>query len=149
MNLVENNWRVGSFFYTIRLRRCHSGSHLPKKFFSYFSSGIVLHSDQKCDKDYDLGSDQKCDQKCDKDYDLGSDQKCDQKCDSASDSNQKCNSDKKCDSASTSDKGCTLNIEKTPNTLSIWGLFISWSVKPRGLARGYKRAIWVSMLNYI
>lgn len=93
MNLVENNWRVGSFFYTLRLRRCHRGSHLPKKFFSYFSSGIDLHSDQKCD--------------------------------SASDSNQKCNSDKKCDSASTSDKGCTLNIEKTPNTLSIWGLFIS------------------------
>ena len=97
MNLVENNWRVGSFFYTLRLRRCHRGSHLPKKFFSYFSSGIDLHSDQKCDKDYDLGSDQKCDKGC----------------------------DQKCDSASTSDKGCTLNIEKTPNTLSIWGLFIS------------------------
>ena len=85
MNLVENNWRVGSFFYTLRLRRCHRGSHLPKKFFSYFSSGIDLHSDQKCDKDYDLGSDQKCDQKCDSasnsdkysDCDLARDLNCD------------------------------------------------------------------------
>ena len=79
MNLVENNWRVGSFFYTIRLRRCHRGSHLPKKFFSYFSSGIDLHSDQKCD--CDLASDQKCDSASNSDKksdcDLASDQKCD------------------------------------------------------------------------
>ena len=101
MNLVENNWRVGSFFYTLRLRRCHRGSHLPKKFFSYFSSGIDLHSDQKCDKDYDLGSDQKCDKGCD--------QKSDK--DLEYDSDQKCNNNK--------------NIKNTPNTIRIWGIFIS------------------------
>ena len=101
MNLVENNWRVGSFFYTLRLRRCHRGSHLPKKFFSDFVSGIVLHSDQKCDKDYDLGSDQKCDKGCD----------------------QKSDKDLECDCDLGSDRNS--DIKKTPNTLSIWGLFIS------------------------
>ena len=105
MNLVENNWRVGSFFYTLRLRRCHRGSHLPKKIFSYFSSGIDLHSDQKCDSA--SNSDKKSD------CDLASDQKCD--------SDQKCNSDQKCDS----DQKCNnnKNIKNTPNTIRIWGIF--------------------------
>ena len=113
MNLVENNWRVGSFFYTLRLRRCHRGSHLPKKFFSYFSSGIVLHSDKDCD----LASDKKCDSASNSDKksdcDLASDQKCD--------SDQKCNSDQKCDS----DQKCNnnKNIKNTPNTIRIWGIF--------------------------
>ena len=105
MNLVENNWRVGSFFYTLRLRRCHRGSHLPKKFFSYFSSGIDLHSDQKCDSasnsdkksDCDLASDKKSDKDLECDCDLGSDK----------------------------DLDCDKDIKNTPNTLSIWGLFIS------------------------
>ena len=93
MNLVENNWRVGSFFYTLRLRRCHRGSHLHKKFFSYFSSGIVLHSDKDCD----LASDKKSDKDLECDCDLGSDK----------------------------DLDCDKDIKNTPNTLSIWGIFIS------------------------
>ena len=117
MNLVENNWRVGSFFYTLRLRRCHRGSHLPKKFFSYFSSGIDLHSDKNCD----LGSDKNCDLGSDKDCDLGSDKNCDLASDKKSDKDLECD----CDLGSDKDLDCDKDIKNTPNTLSIWGLFIS------------------------